>query len=157
MATIEKTIEVDVPVTTAYNQYTQFESFPEFMEGVKEVRQLDDKHLHWRAEVGGQEREWDAEIVEQVPDQVIAWRSTSGHTNAGRVAFEPAGPDRTRVTVQIEYAPEGIVETIGDKLGFMDHRVKGDLERFKAFVESRGTETGAYRGEIHGSEVERPS
>lgn len=154
MATVEKSIEVDVPVGTAYNQWSQFEEFPRFMEGVKEVRQLDDKRLHWTAEIAGKTEEWDAEITEQTPERVIAWRSTTGTENSGVVSFAPAGQDRTRVTVRIGYAPEGIVETVGDKLGFMDRRVQADLERFKQFIESRGRETGAWRGEIHGGRVE---
>jgi uncharacterized membrane protein len=155
MTAVRKTIELDVPITTAYNQYTQFESFPEFMEGVKAVQQLDDKRLHWKAEIGGQMREWDAEITEQVPDQVIAWVSTTGKTNNGRIRFAPLDSGRCSVVAEIEYDPEGLVETVGDKLGFVDKRVEGDLERFKKFVEERGVETGAYRGEIHGSDVSR--
>lgn len=155
MTTVRKTLDIGVPITTAYNQYTQFESFPEFMEGVKEVHQLDDKRLHWKAEIGGQTREWEAEIVEQVPDQVIAWRSLSGKTNNGRVAFQPVDDSRCEIAVAVEYNPEGLIETVGDKLGFVEKRVEGDLERFKTFVESRGTETGAYRGEIHAGRVER--
>jgi len=155
MTTVQKTLEIGVPVSTAYNQYTQFESFPEFMEGVKQVRQLDDKRLHWTTEIGGQLREWEAEIVEQVPDQVIAWRSITGKTNDGRVMFRPLDAGRSEISVEVDYDPEGLVETVGDKLGFVDRRVEGDLERFKKFVESRGVETGAYRGEIHAGQVER--
>jgi uncharacterized membrane protein len=148
MAHVEKSIEVSVPVRTAYNQWTQFEEFPRFMEGVEEVRQLDDKRLHWRASLAGKTEEWDASIVEQTPDQVVAWRSTTGTENAGRVSFQPAGPDRTRVTVGIDYDPQGVVEKAGDALGFVSRRVEGDLERFKQFIESRGQETGAWRGEV---------
>lgn len=155
MATVEKTIDINVPLSTAYNQYTQFESFPEFMEGVESVQQLDDKRLHWIAEIAGQKREWDAEITEQVPDQVIAWQSVTGKANNGRVTFEPAGGTSCRVMVQVEYDPQGLVETIGDKLGFVEGRVEGDLERFKEFVEKRGAETGAWRGEVHSGQVER--
>lgn len=155
MTTVHKSIEVNVPLTTAYNQYTQFETFTNFMEGVESVQQLDDKRLHWKADIGGQQREWDAEIVEQVPDQVIAWRSTSGKMNDGRVAFESMGANQCRVDVTVEYDPEGLVETIGDKLGFVDRRVEGDLERFKRFVEERGAETGAWRGEVRSGQVER--
>jgi uncharacterized membrane protein len=150
MSTVDKSIEVNVPVTTAYNQWTQFESFPQFMEGVHEVRQMDAKRLHWRAEVGGQEKEWDAEITEQVPDQVIAWMSTSGAPNGGTVRFQPLGASSCRVDLTLEYEPEGLAETIGDKLGFMQRRVEGDLERFKGFVESHGVATGSWRGEIEG-------
>jgi uncharacterized membrane protein len=154
MANIEKSIEVNLPVRTAYNQWTQFEEFPQFMEGVEEVRQLDDKRLHWRASIAGKTEEWHAEIVEQTPDMVVAWRSTTGAENAGRVSFAPAGMNATRVTLRLDYDPEGIVESAGDKLGFVSRRVEGDLERFKEFIESRGAETGAWRGEIHGGTVE---
>jgi uncharacterized membrane protein len=156
MSTIEKSIEVNVPVGTAYNQWTQFESFPQFMEGVKSVQQIDDSHLHWKAEIGGTVREWDAEIVSQEPDQHVAWRSTGGQPIAGDVRFEPMGVDRCRVTLTMDYEPEGLREQIGDKLGFVDSRVKGDLERFKEFVERRGAPTGAYRGEIEGGREVRP-
>jgi uncharacterized membrane protein len=152
MATVEKSIEVNVPVRRAYDQWTQFESFPQFMEGVKEVRQLDDTHLHWRAEIGGKEVEWDAEITEQEPDKVIAWRSTSGRQNDGMVHFEAMGPTQTRIDVGVDYDPEGLVETIGDKLGFTAHRLEGDLERFKHFIEQQPAPTGAYRGEVHGGQ-----
>jgi len=155
MASVEKSIEVDVPVRTAYNQWTQFEDFPRFMQGVEQVRQLDDKRLHWKASIGGKEEEWDATITEQVPDQQVAWRSTSGSENSGAIRFQPLGPNQTKVTAVIGYDPEGIVETVGDKLGFVGRRVEGDLERFKTFIEGRGAETGAWRGEIHGGAVER--
>jgi uncharacterized membrane protein len=148
MATIEKSIDVDVPVRTAYNQWTQFEEFPRFMEGVREVRQLDDRRLHWRAQVAGKDKEWDAEITEQTPDQRIAWRSRSGAWNAGVVTFHRLGDGKTRVMLQLEYDPDGVVENVGDALGFVSGRVTGDLERFKTFIESRGRETGAWRGEI---------
>ena len=152
MSQIEKSIEVDVPVTTAYNQWTQFESFPEFMEGVESVTQTDDSHLHWRGQVGSETREWDAEITEQRPDQVIAWRSISGAPNAGTVRFEPLGADKCRVTLMMDYEPEGFKEKVGEALGFVSHRVEGDLERFKEFVERRGVPTGGYRGEIEGGQ-----
>jgi uncharacterized membrane protein len=125
------------------------------MEGVEEVRQLDDKRLHWRASIAGKTEEWDAEIVEQTPDQVVAWRSTSGAENGGHLNFAPAGTGATRVTLRLDYDPQGIVESVGDKLGFVSRRVEGDLERFKSFIEERGGETGAWRGEIHGGDVER--
>jgi uncharacterized membrane protein len=147
-ATIEKSIDVDVPVRTAYNQWTQFEEFPKFMEGVTEVRQLDDKRLHWKAEIGGQEREWDAEIYEQVPDKRIAWGSILGKQNAGVVRFEPLGSNRTRIYLRIDYDPEGIMENAAQATGIVSARVEGDLERFKDFIEKRGVETGAWRGEI---------
>lgn len=148
MASIQKTIEVNVPVSRAYNQWTQFEDFPEFMDGIEEVKQLDDKSLHWKANIGGKNVEWMAEIDEQIPDKRIAWHSISGARNDGIVTFEPLGPIKTQVTLLLEYDPEGIVETVGDKLGFVTRRVEGDLERFKKFIESRGTETGAWRGSV---------
>lgn len=154
MASVEKSIEVNVPVRTAYNQWTQFEEFPRFMDGVEEVRQLDDKRLHWKASIAGKDEEWDAEIIEQTPDTQVAWRSTSGAENAGTVRFTPLGADRTRVTVVMTYQPEGMVEKIGDRIGMVEQRVEGDLERFKRFIEERGTATGAWRGEIHGGSVE---
>ena len=155
MAQIEKSIEVKVPVRTAYNQWTQFEQFPKFMEGVEEVRQLDDKRLHWRASIAGKTEEWQAEIVEQTPDKVVAWRSTTGAENGGHVSFAPKGADATQITLRLDYDPEGMVESVGDKLGFVSRRVEGDLERFREFIEGRGSETGAWRGEIHGGDVER--
>jgi uncharacterized membrane protein len=154
MNTVEKSIVVDVPVSTAYNQWTQFEEFPQFMEGIETVRQEGDSHTHWRANIAGKDVEWDADITEQTPDQRVSWRSTTGAHNAGTVSFQPEGSDRTNVTLRLEYEPEGFFETVGSALGFVDSRVKGDLERFKTFIESRGSETGAWRGEIHGSQVE---
>lgn len=154
MDSIEKSITVDVPVRTAYNQWTQFESFPAFMEGVEEVRQITDKKLHWRAEIAGKTEEWDAEIVEQTPDRRVSWRSTSGAHNAGTVSFQPMGANQTQVTLRMEYKPEGMVEKVGSALGLVEGRVKGDLERFKKFIESRGMETGAWRGEIHSGQVQ---
>jgi len=148
MAIVEKTIEVDQPVTTVYNQWTQFESFPKFMQGVEDVRQLDDKRLHWKADIGFIKREWDAEITEQVPDQTIAWRSIGDVRNDGRISFQPVGGERTRVTVRFDYDPHGFVEKAGDQLHVVDQRIEGDLKRFKEFIESRGRETGAWRGEI---------
>jgi uncharacterized membrane protein len=148
VATIEKHIDVDVPVRTAYNQWTQFEEFPRFMEGVLEVRQLDDRRLHWRAKIGGQEKTWDAEITEQVPDDRIAWRARSGAPNAGVVTFHRLGDSRTRIMLQLEYEPEGVVETVGDAVGVVTARVEGDLRRFKDFIEAHGRETGGWRGEI---------
>jgi uncharacterized membrane protein len=150
MATIQKSIDVNVPVRTAYNQWTQFEEFPRFMEGVEQVRQLDDKRLRWRANIAGKTEEWDAKITEQTPDRILAWHSTSGAPNGGAVHFESLGDNRTRVNLQLEYDPQGFVENVGDALGFVSRRVEGDLERFKTYIESRGAETGAWRGEIHG-------
>jgi uncharacterized membrane protein len=152
MAKIEKSVDINVPVRTAYNQWTQFEEFPRFMEGVKEVHQIDNKRLHWRAEVGGKEKEWDAEISEQTPDRRIAWHSISGVRNAGQVSFQPIDDSRTRVTLLMDYEPEGMVEKAGDAIGVVSGRVEGDLQRFKDFVESRGSESGAWRGEIHGGQ-----
>jgi uncharacterized membrane protein len=148
MSKIEKSIEVNVPVRTAYNQWTQFEEFPQFMEGVESVEQLDDRRLRWRAEIGGKTIEWNAEIVEQLPDTRIAWRSTSGASNAGVVSFYRLSDTKCRIALQIDYEPEGVVETVGDWLGAMSRRTEGDLERFKKFIEERGVESGAYRGTI---------
>jgi uncharacterized membrane protein len=148
MSTVEKSVDVNVPVSTAYNQWTQFEEFPRFMEGVKSVTQTDDTHLRWVAEIGGKEKEWDAEISEQSPDQRIAWHSTSGARNAGVVTFHRLDDNTTRVTLQMDVDPEGIVENVGDFLGVLDGRVEGDMERFKEFIESRGSESGAWRGEV---------
>ncbi len=153
MAQIERSIDVEVPVRTAYNQWTQFEEFPRFMEGVEEVRQLDDKRLHWKAEIAGKTEEWDAEITEQIPDQRLAWTNTTGAKNAGVVTFHYIDPTTTRVMLQIDYEPEGVVENLGSLLGVVDRRVEGDLKRFKEFIESRGGETGAWRGEIRNEQV----
>lgn len=155
MQRIEKTLEVNVPVRTAYNQWTQFESFPQFMEGVVRVEQRGDKALHWAAEVAGRRKEWDAEIVEQVPDEVVSWRSTSGTLNAGSVSFTPVGPDKCRITLIMSYEPEGGLEAVGSALGVLSARVEGDLRRFKRFVEERQVETGGWRGTIHEAEVEK--
>jgi len=152
MATIEKSIEVGVPVPVAYGQWTQFEEFPRFMSGVKEVRQIDDSHVHWVAEVGGETREWDAEIVEQEPDRVIAWRSTSGTSNAGRVAFEPVERG-TRVTVEMEHEPEGMKERIGSFFGADEGQVEDHLERFRELVGGREMPTGEWRGRIESGDV----
>ena len=148
MATIEESVEVQVPLSTAYNQWTQFEEFPAFMEGVEEVRQLDDTHLHWVAAFGGRRHEWDAEVTEQKPDERVAWRNQDGKDNAGVVTFHRIDDATTRVMVQMDWAPDGIKEKVGSVLGADDRRVKGDLERFKEAIESRGGETGAWRGEV---------
>src|SRR3954452_12097688 len=145
MSTIERSIELEVPVQTAYNQWTQFEEFPAFMEGVEEVRQMDERRLHWVAEFGGSRREWDAEITEQLPDERVAWRNTDGKDNAGVVTFHRLDDERSRVMVQMDWVPEGIKEKLGDA---PDRRVRGDLEQFKAMIEARGQETGAWRGEV---------
>ena len=151
MSTIEQSIDVNVPVRTAYNQWTQFEEFPRFMEGVEAVRQLDQQRLHWRAKIGGRVEEWDAVITEQHPDERIAWKNTTGAPNAGVVTFHRLSDTTTRVMLQMEYDPQGVVENLGDMLGVVSRRVANDLECFKEFIEARGQETGAWRGE-----VERP-
>ena len=152
MATVEQSIEVAVPLQTAYNQWTQFEEFPKFMDGIKEVRQLDDTHLHWVAEIGGHRHEWDAEVTEQKPDDRIAWRNTDGKDNAGVVTFHRVDDQHTKLMVQLDFVPEGILEKIGDALGASDRRITGDLNRFKELVESRGTESGEWRGTVKRSD-----
>ena len=148
MSFIEKSIEVNVPVTTAYNQWTQFEDFPHFMDGVKAVTQLDDRRLHWKAEIGGKEKEWDAVIIEQIPDHRIAWKSTSGARTAGLVTFHPLRQATSQVSLKMEYDPQGVLEHVGDAVGFVTSKVQGDLERFKSFIERRGHETGTWRGTV---------
>jgi uncharacterized membrane protein len=148
MASVQESIEVDVPVRSAYNQWTQFEEFPRFMEGVEEVQQIDDTHLHWRAQLWGKSKEWTAEITEQRPDERVAWKNVEGAENAGVVTFHRIGDGRSKVTAQIDTEPEGPVETAGDLLGMLDRKVKGDLQRFKEFIEGRGGESGAWRGEV---------
>lgn len=146
--TIEQSVQVDVPIERAYNQWTQFEEFPRFMEGVERVEQLDDRRLHWVASFGGESHEWEAEITEQKPEERVAWRNVDGKDNAGVVTFHKIDDGTTRVMVQMDWAPEGIKEKLGSALGADDRRLKGDLERFKEFIESRGAETGAWRGEV---------
>jgi len=148
MASIQESIEVGVPVETAYNQWTQFEEFPMFMEGIETVQQLDDTRLHWVAEVGGRREEWDAEITEQHPDERVAWTATSGKGNAGVVTFHRIDETQTRVMVQLDWEPEGITEQLGATLGMDSRRVQGDLQRFKELIEKRGSESGAWRGEV---------
>jgi uncharacterized membrane protein len=148
MAEVKESIEVTVPISTAYNQWTQFEEFPKFMENVESVTQLDDTHLRWIAEVGGKREEWKAEITHQEPDKVIAWRALEGRENAGRVEFQPVVPDRTRIDVTMTWEPEGLVEAAADKIGVSDRAVNVDLERFKDLIESQGVESGAWRGEV---------
>ena len=155
MAEIKHSIEVRVPVRQVYDQWTQFESFPQFMEGVESVRQLDDTHLHWVATVAGRRQEWDAEITEQVPDQLITWHSTTGDQNAGAVAFQRIGEERTRVSLTMGVKPRDAVERVGTAIGIPSAQVKGDLERFKEFIEARGRATGAWRGEVRGGDVIR--
>jgi uncharacterized membrane protein len=148
MANIEQSIDVDVPVRTAYDQWTQFEEFPAFMEGVVEIRQVDDTHLHWRTKVAGREKDFDAVITEQTPDERIAWTSQAGPEHAGVVTFHRLGDAQTRVMVQMDYEPEGPAEKAGDLFGLVKRRVKGDLQRFKELIERRGAESGAWRGEV---------
>jgi uncharacterized membrane protein len=148
MERLEKYVDINVPVRTAYNQWTQFEEFPRFMEGVESVKQLDDTRLHWVANVGGERKEWNARITDQIPDQRITWRSEGGEFTAGTVSFNPLGSGQTRVMVQFDYEPQGIIEKLGDMLGIVSRRVEGDLERFKDFIEKRGHETGDWRGTV---------
>ena len=148
MSTIEESIEVEVPVRTAYNQWTQFEEFPRFMEGVERVDQLDDERLHWVAEIGGRKREWDAKISEQTPDQRVAWHAEGETKHAGVVTFHRLDDSRSRIMLQMEFEPTDFVEKLGDAAGVVRRRVKRDLERFKDFIEEHGRETGAWRGEI---------
>jgi uncharacterized membrane protein len=152
MASITESVDVQVPVRTAYDQWTQFEEFPRFMEGVRSVEQIDDTHVRWVAETGGKEHAWMAEIVEQRPDERVAWRSVDGHGNAGVVTFHRLGERETRVTVEMEHETEGMMEQLGSALGMDSRRVQGDLERFKDLIESRGAETGAWRGEVERGE-----
>ena len=148
MSTIEQSIELEVPVETAYNQWTQFQEFPQFMDGVEEIRQLDETHLHWVAKFGGTRHEWDAVITEQLPDERVAWRNTDGKENAGVVTFHRLDDEHSRVMVQMDFVPDGVKEKIGDALGVPDRRVQGDLKRFKEMIEARGEESGAWRGEV---------
>ena len=152
---LEKSIVVDAPLREVYNQWTQFEEFPRFMEGVVEVRQLDDKRLYWRANIGGAEREWHAEITDQTPDRRIAWKSLTGPEHGGAVLFRPVADGQTEVSLRIKYDPKGFTENVGDALGFVSRRVQGDLERFRDFMDERGRATGGWRGEIHGDQVNR--
>jgi uncharacterized membrane protein len=147
-SSIVETIEVNVPVTTAYNQWTQFEEFPQFMASVHEIRQLDDKHLHWKANIAGEEKEWDVEITEQIPDKRIAWRSTSGVPNGGVATFHKISEDVTRIALQMDYQPEGPIEKIADAFGAVRMETRANLQRFKELLEARGKETGGWRGSI---------
>jgi len=148
MGGVTESVDVAVPVRTAYDQWTQFEDFPRFMEGVEEVRQISDTMTHWTVDIGGVSREFDARITEQLPDERVAWTSTGGTRQAGVVTFHRLDENRTRVTAQLEFEPQGAAEQAGDRLGVVDRRVKGDLRRFKEFIERRGTETGAWRGTV---------
>jgi polyketide cyclase/dehydrase/lipid transport protein len=153
MANIEQHIDVNVPVNVAYDQWTQFESFPRFMEGVESVHQVDDTHLHWVATIAGKRQEWDAEISQQVPDQRVAWHATSGDRNAGAVDFHRLSDTSTRVTLTMDVQPSDAIEKVGTALGIAGASVKGDLERFKKFIEDRQAPTGAWRGEVTGGQV----
>ncbi len=148
MSNYEHSVDVNVPIRTAYNQWTQFEEFPQFMEGVESITQVDDNTLRWKASIAGKTEEWTAEITEQTPDQRVAWTSTSGAKNAGVVTFHHIDDNTTRVMLQVDYDPEGFVENVGDALGMVDRRMKNDLEKFKEFIEARGMETGGWRGDI---------
>lgn len=157
MSRIEKTIVVEAPLTDVYGQWTRFESFARFMEGIERVVQLDDRTLAWTATVGGREKRWTARIVDQTPDVRIAWRGLDGARNDGAVLFSPTEDGETEIRLVVDADPDDIVEQIGDRLGILDRRVQGDLERFKAFIEERGGPTGSWDGEIHGDEVVRPA
>ena len=151
--TITQEVEVDAPISTVYNQWTQFEEFPTFMEGVEEVKQLDDTRLHWVAKVAGKRAEWDAKILYQEPDKRIGWQSTDGKQTTGTVNFDRVGDARTRIRLALTYTPEGALEQAGSAVGLDERRVRGDLQRFKELIEQRGAETGAWRGEVKGGEV----
>ncbi|MEV4628559.1 SRPBCC family protein [Micromonospora sp. NPDC049523] len=149
MSAVTESVDVAVPVRTAYDQWTQFEDFPRFMEGVEEVRQVSDTMTHWKVGIVGVEREFDARITEQLPDERVAWTSTNGTNQAGVVTFHRLDDGHTRVTLQLEFEPQGMTEKAGDKLGMVDRRIKGDMQRFKNFIEARGgVETGAWRGQV---------
>jgi len=148
MTHISERIEIDVPVRVAYDQWTQFESFPKFMAGVEQVKQIDDRTLEWSAEIAGRHKTWRAEILEQRPDELIRWRSTEGARNDGVVRFDKLGGNRTQVTLELDVEPDGPLETAGAALGIVERRVKGDLERFKTFIAERQAPTGAWRGTV---------
>jgi uncharacterized membrane protein len=152
MAHVSESIEVNCPVSEVYNQWTQFEEFPRFMGGIEEVSQHDETHLHWKATIAGQTAEWDAEITEQVPDQVIAWRATGGAQNAGRVQFH-GHDEHTHVNLELDVEPQGAAQQAGDMLGLLKQQVRTDLSRFKELIESRGEASGAWRGEVEGGET----
>lgn len=155
MENVQKSIEVDVPIGVVYNQWTQFEEFPRFMQGVEEVRQLSPTRIYWRADIFGKQKEWEAEVFEQIPDQRISWRSIAGAPNTGSVQFDKLGENRTKVSLSLSYEPESAMEKVGDALGILSFRVRGDLERFKDFIEKQGAETGAWRGQVEHGRVER--
>lgn len=153
VSSVAESIEVNMPVSAVYNQWTQFEEFPRFMKSVQQIRQLDDKHLSWRATVGGKEKEWDVEITEQIPDRRIAWRSTSGVRNAGVVTFHKITDTKTRVMLQMDYQPEGAAERVGDMVGTVKMEARSNLKNFKELLEKRGAETGAWRGTVGKTET----
>lgn len=149
MSKVEESIEVEVPVRTAYNQWTQFETFPHFMEGVERIDQRTDTMTHWVTKVGGTQREFEAEITEQIPDERVAWTTLGGEVKqAGVVTFHRLDDSKTKVMLQLDYEPDGFTETVGDKLGFVKRQITGDLKRFKEYIEARGHETGSWRGEV---------
>ena len=154
MAHVSEEVRVEIPVPEVYNQWTQFEEFPRFMSGVEQVQQKDDTHLHWKANIAGQTAEWDAEITEQVPDQVIAWRAIEGAQNQGRVRFRPEGDNATRISLELEVEPQGVVQQAGDAMGLLQAQVREDLNRFKQLIESRDQASGAWRGEVHGGDIQ---
>lgn len=153
MASVNESIEVDVPISVAYNQWTQFEEFPLFMQGVSSVRQLDDTHLAWTAEIGGEEHSWEAEIGHQEPDRLVSWRAVEGKYSSGKVTFEPLEGNRTRIDVEMTYDAEGWKESVGSALGLDSRQVSSDLRRFKELIETRQRESGAWRGEVHEGNV----
>ncbi|MFJ8659540.1 SRPBCC family protein [Streptomyces sp. NPDC093795] len=155
MSKVEQTIDVDVPLRTAYNQWTQFEEFPKFMEGVEDVRQIDDRHSHWRTKVAGVRREFDTEIVDQLPDERISWRTVAGDTKQkGVVSFQPLDAEHTRVRLAMDVEADGMMEKVGEAVGVLDRRVKGDLKRFKGYVEEHGHETGGWRGRVRPADAD---
>ncbi len=157
MSKVEKSITVSVPVRVAYNQWTRFDEYPRFMDGVKSVRQLDDRHLEWHAQIDGKDDTWTADIMEQIPDQRIAWRGAGGARNDGVVSFHRLDDNTTRVVLQLEYDSRGPAENVGSALAMVERRVEGDLKRFKEFIEVRQAETGAMHGEMRGSQVKNPA
>ena len=148
MSTVKSDIDVNVPISVAYNQWTQFESFPQFMGGIDSISQVDDTHTHWKVSIAGIKREFDAEITEQKPDERVAWNSIGGEDHAGVVTFHRIADDQTRVSVQLEWKPEGLVEKVGALLQVDDIQIDRDLHRFKELIESNGFETGAWRGTV---------
>lgn len=148
MSTITESVDVDVPIKVAYDQWTQFESFPQFMDGVSEIRQIDDTHTHWVIEVAGITREFDATITEQHPEERVAWTTEDGPNHAGVITFHRLDDEKTRVTAQMDVDPEGFVENVADKVGILDRRIKADMKRFKEFIEARDSATGSWRGDV---------